>query len=446
MLYEINQDSAAICIGEGSMGHGRGSGVRRGLAWTAWLAAGMVGWAVTACGGGGGQGGPAIEPVTPPASSPTTPPGPSTPASAVLSAQAQLGARLFVEKTLSASGQQSCASCHDPAAFHGPPNAQAVQPGGAAMDQRGSRATPSLRYLHEVPAFNAGDGLPDSLRGGLMADGRVDSLAQQARLPFLNPREMANASPAALALRLRQLSYASLFAASSDASAGDERWISEATDALAAFQREDPQFHPYSSRYDWVVSGAGSASAAEQRGLNVFVSATLGNCVTCHAMPNGVAPKAPFTNFGYASLGTPRNPALPDNADPAFFDLGVCGPFRAGVTRQDWCGLFRTPSLRNSARRPVFMHNGVFTRLDQVLDFYNSRDSAPERWFSSLNGQPQRFDDLPPALRGTVNQNAPFGPRDVQRMNAQQLKDLQCFLETLTDGYVPGTSPGPSCG
>ncbi|MDT8999518.1 cytochrome c peroxidase [Paucibacter sp. APW11] len=398
--------------------------------------------ALTGCGGGSGGGGSAaaaVDPASPAASTPT----PSTPPSPPLSALAQLGALVYVDKTLSASGQQSCASCHDPAAFHGPPNAFPVQPGGAAMERVGTRATPSLRYLQQLPAFFAGDGNPANVSGGLMADGRVDTLAQQARLPFLNPREMANASPAELAARLRQTRYAQRFTAGPTGS--DEAWIKEATDALMAFQLEDPQFHPYSSRYDWLLANKGLATPAEQRGLSVFISPQQGNCIGCHAMPEGVAPKALFTNFGYAALGVPRNSALHDNADPSYFDLGLCGPVRSGVKHQDWCGLFRTPTVRNSAKRPVFFHNGVFTSLAQVLDFYNSRDNAPQRWYPQRAGQPDLYNDLPLALRGNVSQQAPFGGGATPPMNAQQLKDLQCFLETLSDGYVPGSPPGPSC-
>jgi cytochrome c peroxidase len=34
-------------------------------------------------------------------------------------------------------------------------------------------------------------------------------------------------------------------------------------------------------------------------------------------------------------------------------------------------GKFRTPSLRNVAARPPYMHDGSFTSLAQVVDYYN---------------------------------------------------------------------------
>ena len=46
---------------------------------------------------------------------------------------ATLGRLIFVDASLSASGKQACATCHDPAHAYGPPNGLAVQPGGAAQ-------------------------------------------------------------------------------------------------------------------------------------------------------------------------------------------------------------------------------------------------------------------------------------------------------------------------
>src|SRR5579871_4908769 len=59
----------------------------------------------------------------------------------------ELGAKIFRDPGLSASGRLACASCHDPAHDFGPPNALAVQFGGADMHRPGLRATPSLKYL-----------------------------------------------------------------------------------------------------------------------------------------------------------------------------------------------------------------------------------------------------------------------------------------------------------
>ena len=45
-------------------------------------------------------------------------------------AMTELGRKLFFDASLSASGQMSCATCHDPRFGYGPPNALSTQLGG----------------------------------------------------------------------------------------------------------------------------------------------------------------------------------------------------------------------------------------------------------------------------------------------------------------------------
>jgi hypothetical protein len=70
------------------------------------------------------------------------------------------------------------------------------------------------------------------------------------------------------------------------------------------------------------------------------------------------------------------------NRDPRFYDLGLCGPDRTDlIGHADYCGPFKTPTLRNVARRGSFFHNGRFHNLRQVLEFYATRDTDPARWY-----------------------------------------------------------------
>ena len=102
---------------------------------------------------------------------PLTPPAPVS----NLSAAAQLGQKIFSDASLSASGRQSCASCHAPDHAFGPVNDLSAQPGGPNLDTPGFRAVPSLRYMEKTPAFFfAADGTPT---GGFDRDGRAQSLA-----------------------------------------------------------------------------------------------------------------------------------------------------------------------------------------------------------------------------------------------------------------------------
>jgi cytochrome c peroxidase len=362
---------------------------------------------------------------------------------------AQLGEKIFNDHNLSGSGRMSCATCHDPAFFHGPPNSLPVQVGGTFETQFGVRAAPSLRYLERNPAFSLGQGHAAELRGGLMIDGRVNTLAQQARLPLFNSIEMDNLDVADLARKLRRSVYADFFAqvfGNSDA----DTTVNQMQQALQAFQLEDSRFHPYDSKYDQFLAGRLSLSAAEQRGLQVFNDPARGNCNACHTSTSTDGKPPLFTNFSYAALGLPRNSAIPKNADPAYFDLGVCGPNRNDLSDPQYCGLFRTPSLRNVAKRGSFFHNGVIHSLSQAVQFYNTRDTRPELWYPQAGGQVQKFDDLPLRYQTNLSRQMPLdgrAPGSRAPMTEQEVSDLVCFLQTLSDDYHVGiVPPDAACG
>ncbi len=108
------------------------------------------------------------------------------------------------------------------------------------------------------------------------------------------------------------------------------------------------------------------------------------------------------------------------------------------------CGLFKTPTLRNVTRRQVFFHNGAFHSIERVLQFYATRDTHPERWYPTVGGKVQKFDDLPPRHRGNIDPQLPLDGRargSKPPLSGRQLDDLLCFLETLNDGYVPPSTP-----
>jgi cytochrome c peroxidase len=359
-----------------------------------------------------------------------------------LSEPARLGALAYEERLLSSSGRMSCATCHDPAFFHGPPNARPVQVGGTLQTEFGVRAAPSLRYLERQPPFDAA-----SLRGGMMADGRADTLVLQAHLPWFSTLEFGLDGNAELVRRLRGTVWGVQFFAYFGDSHDNAVIVGQLAEALAAFMRENPRMHPYDSKFDQVAAGREHFSAAELRGRAVYRDSARGNCAGCHpdTSRDGLPPL--FTDFRYAAQGVPRNAAIPANADPAYFDLGLCGPQRLDLKqRHELCGMFRTPGLRNAAVRPSFFHNGVFHSLAEVVDFYNTRDTMPKRWYRQADDTVQSFNDLPPALRANVTHEPPFGaPNARPPMNSREMSDLLCFLETLTDGHAGKSPPRKAC-
>jgi cytochrome c peroxidase len=250
---------------------------------------------------------------------------------------------------------------------------------------------------------------------------------------------MANVSADALVARVRRASYAAQFRdAFGDAVFDDQNSALKAVlMALETFQQSPTDFYPYSSKYDAWLRHRTSLSPQELRGLAAFNDPAKGNCARCHpsAMRNGAFPQ--FTDFGYAAIGAPRNGAIPANLDRRYFDLGLCGPLRADLAaRKEYCGLFRTPTLRNVATRRVYFHNGVFHRLDDVVRFYAERDTRPEKWYSrGQDGVTVKFDDLPMQYRGNVDMQAPFDRHagGQPAMSDADIRDIVVFLNTLTD-------------
>jgi cytochrome c peroxidase len=369
------------------------------------------------------------------------------PAEAGLSATAQLGRQIFFDSSLSESGQLSCASCHSPAAAYASPDGGFAPMAGARLNQPPLRTVPSLRYLDHTPRFTRhyyldhGEEREDEgPAGGFMLDGRADSLHTQALLPWLDATEMGNPSIEALSARLQRAPYAQRLQQLFGATVLDDprQAVAGAALALERFELEDPSFHPYSSRYDQFLAGQETLTQQELRGLKLFVDPLKGNCAECHPNTAGPGGRGPdFTDYAYRALGVPRNPEIAANADRNFHDLGVCGPRRVDLRAEtQYCGYFKTPTLRNVARRTRFFHNGRFRTLEQVLQFYAERDTSPQLWYPTVRGRVSKYDDLPRRYRDRVDvSDPPFNRRrgDAPALSGPEIEDLVAFLRTLDD-------------
>jgi cytochrome c peroxidase len=376
-------------------------------------------------------GGDAPRSPSPPAASPATP---------GLSAVAALGEQLFRDESLSVSGKLACRTCHRPDFAHAAPPADVVSQGGPGMNIPGIRNSPSIRYASFTPAFGYDAG--GAAFGGFFRDGRAASLVEQAKMPFTDPREMANAAPADVIARLRQSPNAAGFRAVYGAQALDD--TAAAFDGLAAaiaqYEVENPDFHRFDSKYDAWLAGKAGLAPAERRGLELFEDPDKGNCVACHPSRRGKDGSPPlFTDYTYDNVGVPRNAGIAANADPAFFDLGLCGPERRDLSaRRDLCGAFKVPTLRNVARTAPYFHNGAIESLREVVAFYARRDTDPGEWYPKGAAGIARFDDLPPALAGTVNTGeVPYDrkPGEQPALTPAEIDDIVAFLKTLDDGY-----------
>ena len=158
----------------------------------------------------------------------------------------EAGRRIFSDPAFSASGKQSCASCHAPAARYSPPNALDVQPGGKNLRDAAFRTPPTLTYLNRIPPYSnhfhesdeeGDESIDNGPTGGLTWDGRVDTGANQAEIPLLAEHEMAN-TRAGVAAAIRKAPYADMLrrALGADALGDDDTAFAAVVRALGAFE------------------------------------------------------------------------------------------------------------------------------------------------------------------------------------------------------------------
>ena len=273
-------------------------------------------------------------------------------ATAPTPAQVALGAQLFRDTRLSGDGARACSSCHlpDKAFTDGMVTNQAR--GGAPL----ARNTPTV--------INSG------LQVGNFADLRTTYLEDQVTDVIENVDEM-HGSLGTIAVRLASdtaLSWQFRTAFAGEPVRGDTIvTAARIRSALAAYQRSLSRLN---APVDRALRGeVGALSDEERLGFNVFVG--KGKCATCHFLPltNGTVPPM-YQKAEVEVLGVPRR-AVTANAtvDP---DIG-----RHRLTRAEpHQYAFRTPSIRNVALTAPYMHNGVYTTLEQVVDFYDRGGGA----------------------------------------------------------------------
>lgn len=330
-------------------------------------------------------------------------------------AKEALGAMLFHDASLSNPAGQSCASCHGAAGAFADPGKVVSE--GAVKGAFGHRNAPSLKYAKFSPPFQRRAG--GDWRGGQFWDGRADSLKQQALVPFYNPLEM-NTTPAQLAKALRSANYqAQISAAYGKAALSSDSAITQAAaDALEAFQQTEV-FAPFDSKYDYARVGLIELSPQEMRGEDVFN--TEASCIDCHL--GSINNQEIFSRFVHHNILVPRNPKLPFYSQPkainpqgeAFIDIGTAAnPALTPEEKLIAKGIFKTPTLRNIALTGPYMHNGVFTTLEEVIDFYNKIEDF---------GPPEVSENKSNLLALSL------------RLSEDDKKALLAFLHTLTDGY-----------
>ena len=280
----------------------------------------------------------------------------------------ELGKKLFFDRRLSLNNTMSCGMCHVPE--QGFTNNE-IKTAVGIEGRSNLRNTPTLLNV----AYNK----------FLFHDAREFSLENQVWQPVLAHSEMAMPSFGFTIKKLELIpGYKKFF---NDAFPGEGITMETFGKAIASYERS---LVSGNSSFDkWYYGGDENAVSDEvKKGFEVFVG--KGGCSSCHIINNDHAlffdNKLHNTGIGYAeSMGIHESQKTTVQLAPGEYvevdnniiksvnqqkknnDLGLYTITENPSHR--W--LFKTPSLRNISLTAPYMHNGIFSNLDEVIDFYN---------------------------------------------------------------------------
>jgi cytochrome c peroxidase len=285
-------------------------------------------------------------------------------------AKAKLGRTLFFDPIFSASGTLACASCHKPDIAWQDGLPLAVGDSRQAMKLK----TPTLLNVAWLDRLGW--------------DGKFHSVEQVTFAPIVARGNM-NMSESGVVARLSSIpQYVRSFAAAFDGGTISRKNIEM---ALATYERSivstDAPFD------HWVMGDDTAIDDAAKRGFAIFNG--KGRCAECHS--------------GWAF------------SDGSFHDIGVAkeddiGRGRFFPTSVKLRHAFKTPTLRDVARRAPYMHDGSVPTLEAVIELYNKGGIA----------RPSRSEVIKPL-----------------DLTAGEKGDLLAFLQTLTSKPQPVDVPTP---
>lgn len=240
-------------------------------------------------------------------------------------AKFKLGRALFFDPLLSGSEVRSCATCHNPGLSWADGQPRAIGEKQVPLPLR----SPTLLNIAWIPKLGW--------------DGHFRNLEEVAMGPITATGNM-NLSEKALVERLAAIpGYVDAF----DAAFGEGEVTGRKIEfALATFERT---IVSKDSAFDRWIDGAETAiSDQAKRGFDLFNGKA--NCAACHS---GWA----FTDASFHDIGSARGD-----------DWGRGRLFPTSVALRY---AFKTPTLRDVARRGPYMHDGSVPTLDAVLDLYD---------------------------------------------------------------------------
>jgi cytochrome c peroxidase len=305
----------------------------------------------------------------------------------------ELGKVLFFDPVLSANNERSCASCHVPSKAFTDGQTRSI-----AFDFKGTVQRNSPTLLNSV------------FSNVYFWDSRAVYLQDQVTDVVVKSDELHGNYEEVVQTLQQSKEYKKLFKRAFADQPDNNLNVNTVNRAIAAYVQSlvalDSPFDRYMRRETQQLD------AAAKRGYNLFMGKAA--CGTCHFAPtfNGTVPPRYLESetevLGVTASADFTHPQLDE-------DLG-----RAGVIPADaWKHSFKTPTVRNAALTAPYMHNGAFTSLAEVIDFYDAGGGAGLGL------------DVP-------NQTLPDSPLNLTK---QEKQDLVAFMESLTDTATVYTAP-----
>ncbi len=311
--------------------------------------------------------------------------------------KAVLGRVIFYDKKLSKDGTVSCASCHkQELAFS---DDKAFSDG--VYDRSTDRNSIALGSVANFSAYYGTD-LNGSSAIRFFWDNRAETAADQSRGSMTNAKEMDMTMHEIASTVEAQPYYEPLFKKAFGSAVVTEELVLEAVanfvNAMGSYQSKfdaeannSPQSFSGGFGNSMFSQAFNGFSPAENRGKTLYNN----NCSSCHSGNMG----RPVLQL--ANNGLEANPT----------DLGV-GAITGNLAEK---GSFKVPTLRNIALTGPYMHDGRFSSLNDVLDFYSTGIQNHAFLHADLQtgGQPKRMN-----------------------FSATDKTDLIAFLNTLTDDHL----------
>ena len=310
--------------------------------------------------------------------------------SLVLAEIDRIGKLLFYDPILSGNNLRSCASCHKPTEyFTDTIGMTSFQFNHKEKLPRNSPSLLNVEYNHLI-----------------MMDGKHISLQGQTKDVIFNATEMGSDEKEALRKILSCKEYKSVFTKLLTHTPQEKEITYEHISSAITFYYS--KFSKADAAFDKAMNGQQVLDDNAKQGFNLFMSKA--QCGTCHFVPqfNGVKP--PYVNSEFEVLGVPENAAFSMLSD----DKGRHAVHSAPETMNG----FRTGALRNIEYTKPYMHNGVFSNLTEVIDFYDAGGGVGH---------------------GLLVENQTLSPDSLHLTNDEKSK-LLAFLHTLNE-EVPFEKP-----